>query len=374
MSIGPSLSVGGLAEDEFKQRINQASGGQIQVTFMQCKNKQPSLLVSYALFCLKSLPSLLKQDVLIADGIGLPGVIVCLFSELFRKKSMITIHGHYTQEWAIRKHSVVKTVLFRIGSTFILRFADLFVVNDQQIKQDLIDKGVKSWRLFTRYVFADTQKFSRGNVNQEQLCKFRSLFKVPEKYILYIGRLNDWDGANDMLEIIKRIHGKLDTAKFVLIGEGPLRPRVNSFIAENDLTQVVFQLERVDHEAMPFIYYGAEIVILPMHPPQSGVGRITLEVLSMEVPLIAYDAGELYRVVKSDETGYLVPIGDTDLIAMKAIALLTNPELKRKLGINGRKLVQSAYDVEIYISNWLQSLCCLCSKMVVPLGNEDTRK
>jgi len=306
MSIGRSLSTGGLTEGEFKQRISKASGNQI--------------------------------------------------------------------EWAMRKHSVVKTVLFRIGSSFVFRFADLFVVNDQQIRQNLVDRGVGSSRLFVRYVFVNSQKFFRGNVNQEQLHRFRSLFEIPDKYILYVGDLTDWDGANDMLEIIKRIHSKIDSAKFVLIGEGPLKAQVHSFIAENDLVQVVFQIDRVDHEAMPIVYYGAEIVVFPMHPPQSGVGRITLETLSMEVPAIAYDVGELHRVVKSDETGYLVPEGNMDLMATKTISLLTDPGLKTEFGRNGRKLVQSAYDVDIYINNWLQSLGYLCPKIGVTLGSDDTRK
>ncbi len=370
-SIGDSLSICGLGEDEFRRRINQAGGKQIQVIFIQkkigfhlCKAKRLLARVSYLFLCLRNLPSLIKQDILIADGIELTGLIVCLFCKLFRKKSMITIHAHYKQEWAISKYSKVEATLLTIVDKFILRFADLFVTNDQQVKQDFIDKGVESSRLLVRYVFADSQKFSRDNTNKEQLRKFSSLFKLPERYILYVGRLGNCDGAEDMLAIIKQLHNKLPTVKFVLIGEGQLKSRVNSFVLENGLSQCVFQIDKVDHELMPFVYYGAETIIFPVHPPQAGVGRITLEALSMEVPVIAYDIGELYLVVRNDETGYLIPEGNTGLVAAKAISLLANPELKRRLGINGRELVQSIYDIDIYINNWLTSLDSLVPNIV----------
>ncbi|MCK4403262.1 MAG: glycosyltransferase family 4 protein [Dehalococcoidia bacterium] len=373
---GVLLSIGGLSESEFRQRINKASGGKIQVTFVRNKeecqrsdsnvvapweNKQPPWLLSYPPVCLRNLPSLIRQDVLVAGAIGMSGVVVCLLSKLFKKKSMITIHGHYEEEWSLKRHCTVKNLLFAAASKFILGFADLFVANDQQIAQKLISKGVQASRVSVRRVFADTKKFSRACVSEDGSQKFLSVFGLPDKYVLYVGRLTSWDGAQDMFEIIKRIHSSLPAVKFVLIGEGPLKPWISQSVAEDNLSGIVFQIDRVSHELMPFAYYGADALVCPLHPPQSGVGRITLEALSMEVPVVAYDIGELHLVVRNDETGYLVLEGDTDLTAARTISLLMAPNLRAKFGRSGRKLVQCNYDVDTYIGNWLQSLYSLGS-------------
>lgn len=368
-SIGSSLSTRGFTDDEFIKRINRASRGQIQVIFIKdkrgfhrdnptitLKNRWLPLWVSYLWVCLRNLPSLIRQDILIADGMTLPGLIVCLFCQLFRKKSMITIHGYYDRERAMRRYSWMKASFFTISSKVILRLANLFVVNDQQIGQYLVDKGVESPRLFTRYVFADTEKFSRGSVNEEQFREFKAQYRLPDKYILYVGKLDNWDGAGDMLQIFGRIHDEIPTAKCVLVGKGPLKSWVNSFIGENNLSQSAFQIDWISYELMPYVYYNAELVILPNHPPQGGVSRINLEALSMEVPVIAYDIGEIHKVIRDGKTGYLIPENEVDLMADRAISLLTRFELNREFGANGRRLVQTTYDIEIYLENWIQSL------------------
>lgn len=371
-SVCGPLSICGPSENEFQQRINKASGGQIQVTFVNNRRRYhddgstiaapgeseyPSLWVlSYPAMCLWKLPSLAKQDILVADGIGLPGVVVCLLSKLFKKKSMITIHGHFEEEWSVKKHSTIENMLFAVAMKFILRFANTFVANDQQIAQKLISKDIQSSRVSVRRVFADTRKFSRTSVEEKEFQKFTTRFGLPDKYVLYVGRLTAWDGAQDMLDIVKRVHNAVPDTRFVLIGDGPLKAYIGQFIADNNLNGIVFQIDRLDHHLMPYIYYGADVVVCPLHSPQSGVGRITLEALSMEVPVIAYDAGELNLVVRNEETGCLVPEGDTALMAARTISLLLDPALKTKLGRNGRKLVQCDYDVDAYIGNWLQSL------------------
>ncbi|MFX0200460.1 MAG: glycosyltransferase family 4 protein [Candidatus Hodarchaeota archaeon] len=375
--LGESKSIGGLSEDEFHHRISKASGGQIQVTFVNNKgryhrndsnvarpweNREPlGWLFSYPSVCLRNLSNLIRQDILVTDSIAMAGVIVCLFSRLFKKKSMITIHGHYEEERLKKPLSPVRNILFATGSKFILRFASTFVTNDEQIAQKLVRKGVQSSRVSVRYVFADTKKFSRVWVTEDGFQEFISHFRLPEKYALYVGDLTYWDGAQDMVEIIKRIHSRLPAVKFVLIGEGSLKSWISQFIRESNLNGLVFQIDNLDHKLMPFAYYGADVLICPLHPPQAGVGRITLEGLSMELPVIAYDIGELHHVVKDKETGYLVPEGDTDLMAEKTVSLLMTRDLKIKLGRNGRKLVQYDYDIDTYIGNWLQSLYSLGS-------------
>lgn len=384
-SIGEtSMSIGGLSEDEFRQRINEVSKGQIEVIFLlgegnkTDKPRDVKIIclrdikwlprwVSYPIICFKNLPLLMKQDVFVTHTVGLDGFFACLFCKLFRKKSMITIHGHYEEEWRLRHCSKLEFMLRKIYERFTLTFADMMVVNDEQLKEKLIQKGVNPSRISIRYVFADTEKFSRKNIDGRRFQEVKSTYKLPDKYVLFVGRLEEWDGIMDFLEVFKRIHAELPIYKYVSVGgfgikEELSKPRINSFIIENNFDSDVVLTGEVDHDLMPYFYYGAEIIILPMYPPQAGVGRIILEALSMEIPVITTDIGVFHRVVVDDETGYRVPLGDIDLMAKKAVYLLENPDLRRKFGSNGRKLVQSEYDVNIYINNWVNSIRSLVSE------------
>jgi glycosyltransferase involved in cell wall biosynthesis len=307
----------------------------------------------------------MRQDVLVADGVGgVAGLITCLFCRLLGKKSIITIHGHFDREWLMHSHSKLQTLFFRTCRRVVLSWADLLVVNDCEIGQHLVASGIERSRVFTRYVFVDTEKFCRGRVGAGAGDEPGGLRSLPDRYVLYVGALDRWDGADDILKVFKRIHDQVPTAKCVLVGDGPLKPWVASFVADNNLVGSVLQLDWVEHDMMPRIYYGADLVMLPNRPPQGGIGRIALEALSMEVPVIAYDVGEVRKVVRDGETGYVVPEGDTELMATRAVFLLGDPEMRRKLGASGRQLVRSAYDVDTYIGNWLDSLRYVATRTV----------
>jgi glycosyltransferase involved in cell wall biosynthesis len=367
-----SRSIGGLNEDEFQKRISEISENQIECTFVltSCGVKKSTnvkiirlkrikwlpVSISYLLSVIKNLYILIKQDVYIAHSPELDGFLVCLICKLFRKKSLITIHGHSEEEWEKRNYHFLEMIFRKIYERFSLKYANLITVNDPQIKDKLICKGVNPVRLSIRYVFVDTIKFYRKYVDQQKLKQIKSFYKLPNKYILYIGRLDEWDGVDDFLKIFKKIHDENSSVKSVIIGKGSLKSEVKSFIAKNDFEDIILQIDEVDHEAMPYFYYGAEIALLPMQPPQAGVGRIILESLSMEIPVITTDIGVFYEAVINGETGYRISEGDLDSIASMAISLLKNPELIKKMGTNGRKLVESKYRVERYIENWVKSL------------------
>lgn len=379
-----SMSVGGLSEDEFRQRINEVSKGQIEVIFMLSREIDEKSLdakiislrkvkwlphwLSYLTSSFKNLPTLMKQDIFVVPDINGTGPIACLFCKLFRKKSMITIHGHYEKEWKeIGRYSKMRLMFYDIGEKFTLKFADMIVVNDEQIKEKLIHKGVSPTRVSIRYVFADTETFSRKHSDENKFQEVKSAYTLPDKYVLFVGHLSEWDGIMDVLEVFKKIHAVLPTYKCVLVGgvtvEKELsKSRINSFIVENNFDNEVIQTGKVDHKLMPYFYYGADIIILPLQPPQAGVGRIIVEALSMEIPVIIMDIGIFHRVVVDDETGYRVPLGNTDLMASKAVYLLQNPKLRKKFGLNGRKLVQNEYDADIYIGNWVNSIRSLVSE------------
>jgi L-malate glycosyltransferase len=70
-----------------------------------------------------------------------------------------------------------------------------------------------------------------------------------------------------------------------------------------------------------------------------------LEAMASEVPVIGSRAGGLPEVVVEDETGYLLPVGDVEGMAARAIEILTHPDLQRRLGRNGRDLAEGKFNV-----------------------------
>jgi len=67
--------------------------------------------------------------------------------------------------------------------------------------------------------------------------------------------------------------------------------------------------------------------------------------MASEVPVIATQAGGLPEVVAEGQCGYLLPVGDVDAMASRAIEILSDAELERRLGHNGRLIAERKFNV-----------------------------
>ncbi|GAG97565.1 unnamed protein product, partial [marine sediment metagenome] len=128
-----------------------------------------------------------------------------------------------------------------------------------------------------------------------------------------------------------------DDVTFTIVGDGSLRNHVeNNFY--NDQIKV---LGRVPHNKIPEIISNSTILTLPSY--MEGSPTVCLEALASEIPVVASDVGGTSEIVIEKETGFLVPSGDTKLFAKRIMTLLDNESLRKRMGKNGKKLIEKHY-------------------------------
>jgi len=79
---------------------------------------------------------------------------------------------------------------------------------------------------------------------------------------------------------------------------------------------------------------------------REGLSNVILEAMAMERPVVATAAGGTPEVVRHRRTGWIVPPGDANGLAMGLLHAHDDPEEARQWGIAGRTLVESEYTVE----------------------------
>jgi len=313
-------------------------------------------------FCATLTFHLLKNpnyDLIVVDDLASYGSVCTSLAKILRIKIISTVHGFFMDEWDERKnYPMIKKVISQLISKISLKYADLFVINDKRMTEVLINYKIPPEKIWERYVCVDPIKFDKSKIDAIAINDFLNRYHVPEKYLLFVGSLNKKDGIEDFLQIIKKIHMSLPNMSYLIIGEGPEIFRVTNFINQNSQINIKY-IKHIDYQLMPLVYYNALLTVLPMYPPQAGVGKIILESLSMECPVITSDAGIFHEVIVNDINGYILPMGDIHLFENKILDLIQNQEKRNQWGINGRKIVLEKYSINDYISNWKKSLVFL---------------
>jgi len=166
----------------------------------------------------------------------------------------------------------------------------------------------------------------------------------PEVVVGAVARLSKEKGLHYLLEAFAAVAGHHPQARLVLAGEGPERKRLERLAARLSLGERVRFLGEVPHEQVPEVLQGLDVFAMPS--TYEGFGVAALEAEAMEVPAVASRIHGIPDVVVDGETGLLVPPRDRQALAAAMERLVTDGDLRRRLGQAGRALVAEHYSWE----------------------------
>ena len=127
----------------------------------------------------------------------------------------------------------------------------------------------------------------------------------------------------------------LPEARFLVIGDGPLRAELEALAAKLHVAERTHFLgSRSD---VPTLLAACDVLALTSHNEASPVS--ILEALSCGVPVVAAKVGSIPETVLHGETGLLFAPGDVDGFVAHTLKLLREPALRERLGAQGRQRV-----------------------------------
>jgi glycosyltransferase involved in cell wall biosynthesis len=112
------------------------------------------------------------------------------------------------------------------------------------------------------------------------------------RFFLYAGRLEKYKGVLELLDVYRAIDAKL-----VIIGDGPLKERVNASVNQHELNKKVTFLGHVDRTTLWSLLSSTEALIVPSKWAENNP-LIALEALSVGTPVIASNEGGLPEIVQ----------------------------------------------------------------------------
>ena len=101
---------------------------------------------------------------------------------------------------------------------------------------------------------------------------------------------------------------------------------------------------------------AADVFVLPSHLPSEAFGLVSVEAMASGLPVIATELGTgTSEVVSDGHTGLVVPPADPHALSTALNRLLTDPELRRRLGSAGRDRARSRFSAEAYLDRTVRA-------------------
>ncbi|MCC9078412.1 glycosyltransferase [Litorilinea aerophila] len=167
--------------------------------------------------------------------------------------------------------------------------------------------------------------------------------------ILFAGRIEPLKGVDTLLRamsILQERHPEaVRNACVAIIGGDPWADdldaemaRLQALRAELGIHDLVTFLGAKDQDVLPYYYAAAEMVVMPSH--YESFGMVALEAMAMGTPVIASEVGGLAYLVQHGLNGFHVPSRDPEALAARILELLTDRELRERLGQQARIYAQ----------------------------------
>ncbi len=176
----------------------------------------------------------------------------------------------------------------------------------------------------------------------DRAAKKNELGSAGRPLVVAVSRLHRQKGLKYLLRAVPLIREEVPAVKVVVAGGGPLESRLTSEVRRLRIGESVALLgERKDVRE---VLAAADVFVLPSL--WEGLPYVLIEAAALGKPIVATDIDGVREVVRSGETGVLVPPRDPGRLAAALILLLRDQDLAGKLGERARRDIPPAFSLE----------------------------
>lgn len=162
-----------------------------------------------------------------------------------------------------------------------------------------------------------------------------------ETRLIFVGRVAPVKGLRLLIEAMNALADELPDLNLTIVGDGEDRNLIED-MAQPLGTRVHFT-GYLSQDDVVGALAGADIAVLPSFA--EGVPVFLMEALASGKPVIATQVAGVGELVRSGETGLLVPAGDLDSLIQAIRDLAADPAGRTAMGITGRTVVADDFDI-----------------------------
>jgi len=259
---------------------------------------------------------------------------------ILNKKLIFNYHGLFIKQNKYY-NSIGKVLLYSIHIFICLfRKVDLALAPSIYSKKILLEET----QLFPKVM----HYYNGFNCNslikiKKSVNKIRSIFTIG-----IVARLEIQKRLDRALIIIKKLTEHVENFRVVIYGDGPLESKLKSLADELEITNFI-----------EFRGYYREIIeeyknfdILFFTSDWEGLPLSVFEAMANAVPIVSTNVGGIPEILIENNCGFVFDKNNIDEGTNYILKLMNDANLREKMGENGRKAIETKYNIENFIQSF----------------------
>ncbi|WP_438420115.1 N-acetyl-alpha-D-glucosaminyl L-malate synthase BshA [Bacillus siamensis] len=287
-------------------------------------------------------------------------------AEVAARENLDIIHAHYALPHAVCAYLAKQMLKRDIGIVTTLHGTDITVLGYDPSLKDLIRFAIEASdrvtavstalagetydlikpdkKIETIYNFIDERVYLKKNTES---IKEKHGILPDEKVVIHVSNFRKVKRVKDVIRVFRNIAAKTK-AKLLLVGDGPEKCVAWQLVEKYGLQDQVLLLGNQDR--VEELYSISDLKLLLSE--KESFGLVLLEAMACGVPCIGTNIGGIPEVIKDQVSGFLVEVGDIQAASEKALAVLEDKQLSKRLTDHALKMVETAFSSQRIVSQY----------------------
>ena len=291
--------------------------------------------------------------------------LASVMAETAKNAGLDLIHAHYAIPHAASAYLAKEMIGGKLKIITTLHGTDITLVGNQpsflnvvkfSIERSDAVTAVSNWlaeetsrKLGVKREIAVISNFIDPAVfrRREDKAMRRKLAHDNQTIMMHISNFRPVKRPEDLIKVLELVRKDAD-AVLVLIGDGPMRSRVEGLCREKRLSeQVIFlgkQFSVVELLSLADVYLCTS--------EAESFGLSALEALACGVPVVSTGAGGVPEVIEDGQEGFLIPVGGVETMAEKVLTLVKDKNLWLKMRKAGRETAEKKFNIADIVNRY----------------------
>jgi glycosyltransferase involved in cell wall biosynthesis len=253
-----------------------------------------------------------------------------------------TVHGFAFHDREPAWRQMLYRNLERLASHWCDR---IIFISQPLIEWALRERIVDGQKVLKIYSGIELTKFHPVAEDEKKNLRRKWGIREESAVIGIVSKLWDGKGHEILIRAFKELKEEINNAVLAIVGEGYLHGKLVNLVQRLGLGDaVIFTGFQKD---VSEIIATFDVAVLPSL--FEGMGRVLLEAMAMEKPVVASRVGGIPDLVQDGVNGILVAPGSVQELRSSLVKTLRSPVMAREMGKQGRKRINAEFSADTMV-------------------------